>query len=285
MIAAVLFPFTARPAASAGIELCHLSGDAGEALHGKVAAVDERLDLLLDDGQKLKIVGVDPPRPTPQTPDLDLVSRGRLALWLTNRTIFFRLADQNIDRWDRRPAFVYASVPAGANPQGHEWLSVGEALLDAGLGRYEADIRASPCRDQLLAAEARARKAKLGLWSDPYYAVLSATDPSCLASLSEKAGTVVLVKGRIRNVTGRKPRIMLELETGRDWNLSVAIYAGGKSFEAFHAALSDLAGRYVLVRGLLDVRYGPQIELSHPDDIDVVDQDDGRPASSPSVHQ
>jgi hypothetical protein len=37
-----------------------------------VAAVDERLDLTLADGTRLKIAGIDPVRPTPDAPERDL---------------------------------------------------------------------------------------------------------------------------------------------------------------------------------------------------------------------
>ena len=50
---------------------------------------------------------------------------------------------------------------------------VAVAVLAAGLGRYFAEPAAHQCRDALLAAEATARHAKLGLWADPYYGVLA----------------------------------------------------------------------------------------------------------------
>ena len=37
---------------------------------GRVVSVDERLELTLENGVRLKIAGVDPPRPTPGDPDL-----------------------------------------------------------------------------------------------------------------------------------------------------------------------------------------------------------------------
>ena len=42
---------------------------------GRVVAVDERLELTLENGIRLKIAGVDPPRPTPGNPDLDIRAR------------------------------------------------------------------------------------------------------------------------------------------------------------------------------------------------------------------
>ena len=58
----------------------------------------------------------------------------------------------------------------------------------------------------LLAAEAGARTAGLGLWADPYYAVIAAADRP---SFAEKAGTAVIVEGRITGIADRRPRIML----------------------------------------------------------------------------
>ena len=54
---------------------------------GRVASVNERLELTLESGIRLKIAGVDPPRPTPGDPDLD-VRRARpahsMACWTRN---------------------------------------------------------------------------------------------------------------------------------------------------------------------------------------------------------
>ena len=59
--------------------LCPNEGGA----RGRVASVNERLELILEDGNRLKIAGVDPPRPTPGDPELDIRARDRLAQWLT----------------------------------------------------------------------------------------------------------------------------------------------------------------------------------------------------------
>ncbi|MGH8515769.1 MAG: hypothetical protein ACREV8_17865, partial [Gammaproteobacteria bacterium] len=52
---------------------------------GRVVAVGERLELILETGKTLKIAGVDPPRPTPGDPDLDVRARERLAQWLVGQ--------------------------------------------------------------------------------------------------------------------------------------------------------------------------------------------------------
>ncbi len=150
--------------------------------------------MILEDGNRLKIAGVDPPRPTPGDPELDIRARDRLAQWLTGQEIFFRSLEPGLDRWRRTAAFVFAAAPGLANGPEKASLPVGEALIDAGLARYEPSAAARPCRASLLAAEAGARAAGLGHWADPYYAVIAAADRP---SFAEKTGTAVILKAAL----------------------------------------------------------------------------------------
>jgi endonuclease YncB( thermonuclease family) len=226
---------------------------------GRVVSVDEQLELTLENGIRLKIVGVDPPRPTPGDPDLDVRARDRLAQWLGGQEIFFRPLDPGPDRWGRVVAFVFAVAPEFTNGPGPARLPVGEALIDAGLARYEPSAAARPCRNALLAAEAGARASGLGLWADPYYAIIAAADR---LSFAEKAGSSVIVEGRITGVASRRPRITLYFGPRQGWDFSVTILPrNSKTFEMAYSSLSGLTGQTVRVRGLLDIRFGPQIDL------------------------
>jgi hypothetical protein len=122
---------------------------------GKVTSVNERLELL-------KIAGVDPPRPTPGDPDLDVRARDRLAQWLIGQEIVFRPLEPGLDRWGRLPTFVFASVADQANGPEKASLPVGEAILDAGLARYEPSAAARPCRASLTCR--RDRRPSRGAW-------------------------------------------------------------------------------------------------------------------------
>jgi endonuclease YncB( thermonuclease family) len=266
----------ARPAGGqAGAGLCP---DAGGA-RGRVASVNERFELILEGGIRLKIAGVDPPRPTPGDPELDVRARERLAQWLVGQEILFLPLEQGLDRWGRMAAFVFAAAPEQANEPEKASLPVGAALIDAGLARYEPSAAARPCRASLLAAEAGARAAGLGLWADPYYAVIAAADRP---SFAEKAGTAVIVEGRIIGIADRRPRIMLFFGPRQGWDFSVTLYSrNNKAFEAAYASLAGLTGRTVRVRGLLDTRFGPQIEISNPDEIEVTGQEQDAQAAPP----
>ncbi len=238
---------------------------------GRVVAVDERLELTLENGIQLKIAGVDPPRPTPGDPDLDFRARDQLAHWLVGQEILFRPFEPGPDRWGRVIAFVFAAAPESTNGPGPAHLPVGEALIDAGLARYEPSAAARPCRSALLAAEAGARASGLGLWADPYYGIIAAADRS---SFAEKAGSSVIVEGRITGIASRRPRITLYFGRRQGGDFSVTILPrNSKTFEAAYTNLASLAGQTVRVRGLLDTRFGPQIEISDPDELEAAGQD------------
>ena len=248
---------------------------------GRVASVNERLELILKGGIHLKIAGVDPPRPTPRDPELDSRAGERLAQWLVGQDILYQPLEPRLDRWGRVVAFVFAAAPGEANAPEKAFLSVGNELIDAGLARYEPSAAARSCRDSLLAAEAGARATGVGLWADPYYAVIAATDRP---SFTEKAGTAVIVEGRITSIADRRPRIMIFFGPRQGWDFSVTmVQRNSKAFDGSYAALAGLTGRTVRVRGLLDTRFGPQIEISNPDELEVIGQEqDAQVAPRPS---
>jgi endonuclease YncB( thermonuclease family) len=245
---------------------------------GRVVSVDERLELTLENGIRLKIAGVDPPRPTPGDPDLDFRAQDRLAQWLVGQDIRFRSLEPGPDRWGRVVAFVFAVARGSINgPPAH--LPVGEALIDAGLARYESSAAARPCRSALLAAEAGARASGLGLWTDPYYAIIATADR---LSFAEKAGSSVIVEGRITGIASRRPRITLYFGPRQGGDFSVTILPrNSKTFEAAYSSLAGLTGQTVRVRGLLDTRFGPQIEISDPDEVEAAGQRQDAAAPGP----
>lgn len=254
---------------SSGESLAQLCPRGGNAF-GRVVAVDERLDLTLDDGTRLRIGSIDPARPTPANPDLDARGREILADWLVGQSIEFRPLDPQHDRWGRVIAMVFAPTGEMADRHSQVLLPVGEAIIDAGLARYAASMANDPCRGVLLAAEAQARASALGLWADPYYAVIAAGDRD---SLAEKAGSMVIVEGRVAGLKVRKPVIMLYFAPRKGAEFAVTVLPrNGKAFAAAHTRLAGLTGQDVRIRGLVNTRFGPQIEISDLDALEVVSQ-------------
>lgn len=251
-------------------------GYEGSLARGRIAAVDERLELILANGGRIRIAGIDPPRPTPENPGLDSLASGWLSAWLSGREAEYRPLEKAPDRWGRTVAFVFASLRQADALAKTARVSAGEALLSAGLARFAPEAAARPCRSSLLAAEARARAARLGLWADPYYGVIAADGGEPFA---ERAGTAVIAEGRVAGIGGQRPGIKLYFGPRKGRDLSVTVVPrNSAAYRAVFAKFSALQGRRVRVRGLLDMRFGPEIEIQG---LDALEPDTAEPAPAP----
>jgi len=271
LAAASVLPFlapTSGEARSAAIVLAACPNVGTQA--ARVAKVDEHLDLALTDGRSLHLAGLDPPQATQQSPDL--VRRAQEAL--TTRVgpgITFIPLSAKPDRWGRIPAFVFVA----GNTPGAAQQNAADILLDDGLARFMPAPEAHACRDDFLAAEKKARQAKLGLWLDPFYAIIAATNRSGFAG---KSASNVIVEGRIINVSSNAYRTTLTFAPPRDHAFTVTILKRNVAiFERSGLDIKALIGRILRVRGLLDLRFGPQIEIATSDAIEVIstEQDQG----------
>jgi endonuclease YncB( thermonuclease family) len=225
----------------------------------KVTKVDDRLDLALADGRSLQLVGLDPPQATKEQPDLALRARDSLAARVGAGINFLPLS-ATPDRWGRIPAFVF--FPGQDAPQAADYL------LSQGFARYMPTPEAHACRSAFLGAEAKARTAQRGLWRDPYYAIIAATNR---AAFADKAASNVIVEGPLAAVTSTGFRTTLDFAPRREHAFSVTILQRNVAiFERSGLDFHALIGRTLRVRGLLDLRFGPQIELSSTDAIELI---------------
>ena len=107
----------------------------------------------------------------------------------------------------------------------------------------------------------------------PIRIMRSSPRPADRPSFAEKAGSSVIVEGRITGIASRRPRITLYFGPRQGGDFSVTILPrNSKTFEAAYSSLAGLTGQTVRVRGLLDTRFGPQIEISDPDEVEAAGQ-------------
>ncbi|MEJ0092536.1 MAG: hypothetical protein WDN46_03630 [Methylocella sp.] len=100
-------------------------------------------------------------------------------------------------------------------------------------------------------------------------------------SFAEKAGTFVIVEGRVAGVGKDGFRVTLFLGPRRGQDFSVTILQRNvKIFDAAGLNLASFAGQIIRVRGLLDMRFGPQIEISSPDEIEAITQGQSEAATN-----
>ncbi len=208
----------------------------------------------LADGNRLRLIGIDTPElhtdhggPQP----LAAAARDRLRALLERHRYRLRL------RFDRQRRDAYGRLLAHAYFDGGRSVEI--RLLDDGLGTALAippDLWHVEC---YRAAEARARRARRGVWALPAYRPVPA------ARLPEGARGFHLVTGRVRAVRRARRSVWLDLE-GR---VAVRIPRADLIYFVGHD-LEGLAGHRVLVRGwvhryrgglFLRVRYPTALEV------------------------
>ena len=261
----------ASTGAGAQAGTCPSAGGASVTL----AAVEPRLELRLTDGRTLRLVGLEAAAATPHEPSGADAARDALAALLKGHTISISVLSDRPDRWGRVAAWAFAAD--AATPGG-----IAATAIAAGLARYLPEPSAAPCRAELLAAEDKARAAVLGLWRDPYYSVITVDDR---AAFDERAGTNVLVEARLVAVEPGAARTRLRFAAssaspkgGRRLSATILPHAM-KTFEAQGVDFPSLIGRTLRLRGLLDQRFGPQIELERPDAVEVLPRAEASPPS------
>jgi endonuclease YncB( thermonuclease family) len=241
--AALMLLSAAAPAYAAG---CAFESQ-GE---GRVAAVIDARTFRLDDGREVRLAGI-----APATPDK---AKAALAAILTGRDVTLRGEDDAPDRYGRQPAFVF--LPGSETPVQSELLRRGEALVSTEMANKD-------CAAELAAAEAEARQAKTGTWADPA-AIKNAESPGdILAGI----GRFTVVEGKVLSV--RQAGATTYLNFGRNWTRDFAVTISRRMVPAFEAAglgPKSLENRRIRVRGFVEARGGPRIEVLRVGQIEVL---------------
>lgn len=227
-----------------------------------VAAVSETLDVTLGDGRVLRLAGVVAPLATATSPDLPARARQILLDWsAAPGSVVLHTLSSSLDRWGRLSAELFRKHGAEQPTSG------AEALVQEGLARARPEAAAHPCFPALLAAEAEARTQRRGLWADPRYAVLAASDADGLAA---QGGDMVLVQGYLHQ---HQSRGTLYLALGQDRRGFVAVVSRRDAARLAKAGfdLADYEGTPVRLRGDLDLRFGPRMRLTDADAIESLE--------------
>ena len=217
---------------------------------GRVAAVIDARTFRLDDGREVRLAGI-----VPVTADK---TKAALAAIVTGRDVTLRGEEDAPDRYGRQPAFVF--LPGSGTPVQSELLRQGEALVST-------EVASKDCAAELAAAEAEARRAKRGTWADPA-AIKNAESPGdILAGI----GRFTVVEGRVLSV--RQAGATTYLNFGRNWTRDFAVTISRRMIPAFEAAglaPKSLENRRIRVRGFVEARGGPRIEVLRVGQIEVL---------------
>jgi endonuclease YncB( thermonuclease family) len=247
VVAAALLATAAGPASAAG---CVFEPQ-GE---GMVTAVTDGRSFRLQDGREIRLAGIEPA--TAGTPS---AAHGQaLSRMLIGRNVRLRGQDDVPDRYGRQTAFVWL-LPSETMVQA-ELLAQGEAMASATVADDE-------CAATLLAAEATARDAKRGVWSDPS-AIKNAESPGAILA---GIGRFALVEGKVLSV--RQAGTTTYLNFGRNWTQGFAVTIPRRALAGFVAAglePKSLENKRIRVRGFVEGRNGPRIEALQRGQIELL---------------
>jgi endonuclease YncB( thermonuclease family) len=232
----------------------------------EVERVTDGRSFVLANGREVRLAAVETLLAVLDDPDearAEAAQAAKTALenLVLHRDVDLFVADSGSDRYGRVTAWVSARAPSGvAVLVQHALVADGHALVSPS---------ATPaCRDVLRNAERTARARGLGLWGQPYSVAKSAADP---ADVLADQGRFAVVQGRVATVRERAGIIYINF--GQHWSdqfTASLLKRNEGGFTGAGVTPKSLAGRTIEVRGWIEERGGPAIEVTRPEQIEII---------------
>ena len=257
---AMLAALTSVSAAALACEQLRMEGG------GIVTEVTDGDTVVLDTGLVVRMIGTQAPKlplgregyPTwPLAPE----AKAALSRLVLGKPVRLGYGGERVDRYERALAHVFVQTESG-----EAWAQ--QVMVAQGLARVYSFPDNRACLDMLFAAEGRARLGRLGIWRDPYYSVRAAGEPGDILA---QTGHYELVEGRVLLAEKSGGRVYLNF--GRFWKQDFTAVIEAAALRLFAGEQFDplvLEGALVRIRGWVDGRDGPRIEITHPEQIEVL---------------
>lgn len=234
-------------------------GDAGR---GTVTEVIDGDTVALDGVGEVRLVGIQAPklplgREGFSTWPLAPEAKAALGELVAGRTFHVYAGAASRDRYGRVLGHLV----------GDDGLWIQGALVARGWARVYSFPDNRALVDKLLVAERAARMEQRGIWSHPFYRLRTPSD------LDGEAGRFHVVEGRPRAASRRDGTVYLDF--GNDWRSDFTLRfrpAARRAFEREGLAPEALVGRALRVRGWVERRNGPMIDVTHPEQIELLDE-------------
>jgi len=216
--------------------------------------------LVLASGKQVRLVGIQAPklplgRPGFEKWPLADESRAALLRLTEGQRLALHFGGRREDRYRRYLAHL--TLPDGTWIQG--------ALLVDGLARVYSFHDNRALIPEMLAIERRARSAKRGIWALPYYRVRNPSETW------NDIDSFQLVEGRV--VDAARVRNTVYLNFGPNWRTDFTFKIGRRALRLFSRAGTDpltFTGRTVRGRGWVKPENGPLIEITHPEQLELL---------------
>ncbi len=243
--------------------------DAVAALPGteiaRVTAIVDGDTVILADGRQIRLVGIQAPklplgRAGFEAWPLAEAAKAALSVISLGREVRLAYGGRRGDRHGR--VLAHLTDNTGGREFGG-WIQ--GALLERGMARVYSFQDNRALVPEMLALEAAARDNRRGIWADPFY------DIRTPEAADRYLGRFELIQGRVRDVAIVRGRVYLNF--GADWRSDFTATLAPKVRRLFESEQIDpntYRGRIVRVRGWLKSWNGPMVEITHPEQIEVI---------------
>ncbi len=226
-----------------------------------VARVVDGRSFVLADGREVRLAAIETVLAVPGDEDeprvaAAMAAKASLEALVLKRDIDVAVTDAGADRYGRLTAHVYVLRESDEALVQRELVSAGHAVV--------SPAPPSPCHTSLRTAEREARARGLGLWGGPYSIVKKASDP---ADILAEQGRFALVQGKVSSVRESGGVIYINFGQRRSSQFTATIL---KRYERGFVAPKTLAGHTVEVRGFVEEHGGPAVEVTRPEQIDII---------------
>jgi endonuclease YncB( thermonuclease family) len=239
--------------------------DGTSAGSAEVARVIDGRSFILADGREVRLAAIETLLPIPGDEDearvaAALAAKSTLDMLLAHRKVDLSVAGSGSDRYGRLTAWVFINPSSGGGLVQRELVAAGHVLV--------SPIPASPCRAYLQAAEHEARSRGFGLWGEPYSVVKKADDP---ADVLADQGRFAVVEGNVRSVRESAGIIYINFGQHRSDRFTATLLKRNEgAFTGAGVTPKALAGRTIDVRGWIEERGGPAVEVTRPEQIEII---------------
>ena len=257
LLALVIALMTSPAAASAASPALPRPLDVGETR--KAVEIVDADTVRLDNGRQVRLVGLQGPKlplgrlnyPTwPLAPE----AREHLVRLIGDAPLTLHFGGAREDRHGR--ILAHLTRPDGLWIQG--------AMLEAGYARvYTFDDNRSLI-PEMLRLEAAARAARRGIWAHSYYRIRTPED------LAGTTDSFQIVEGQVRAVGLSRDRAFLNF--GPDYKTDFTVAIAKRDYKNFGRGFDPKRydGQMVRVRGWVEAINGPSIDVTHPEQIEVI---------------
>ncbi len=246
-----LFLFAAPQAGAAALPGCAGGVEISDAL---LLRVEQNGSVILTDGRALHLEGIRLPG-TDRAQPYAGKALGLLTGLLRKGPLTLTAIPPKEDRYDRVRGQLFSGD--------HTWIQI--ALLKSGLARVAIAPDRIACAGELFAAEAQARAARAGIWSQPAFAIRTPQ------ALGRDTGTFQIVQGKVVEAGLKNGRAYLNF--GADWRTDFTASIAPEDMANFRRTGVDprsYLGQTIRVRGIVQSFNGPLIEVANPQGIEVV---------------